>query len=467
MDSKLNSLISNTIVYAIGNLGSKVLTFALIPIYSFYLKKSDFGYFDLVITTITLLIPLLTFQISDGLFRWLIDKNSTDDLHKTEIISSGFIIIAFIITLLFVSFFVVKIIHPIPYQGIIFYFLFISSCYPIFQQTIRGLGLNKKYAASGIINSFVLLVSTVIFLIILDLKILSLFLSGSIAITATVLYLIISSNLLKFLNFKKINKKTLKEMALYSLPLVPNTISWWLVNSANKYLILFYLGTEFNGIFGLANRFPGLLVMVNSIFMMAWQESAITSYNDKERSNYYSKVFSALLWFQISLAAVFSISSEFIVSNFISPEYYEAWKFMPYLFFGVAFSTLSGFYGSFYLSAKKTKLAFYTSSLGAIINVIVCLFSIEHFGLFAAAISTSVGYLILFLVRLYNTRFIARLKYYKPDLLVLIVIIFSLWMSYQTNNIFKLISILIAIGLPIIIKSKDIFNLINSRKRNI
>ena len=61
-------------IYAIGTIGAKLIAFALMPLYTFFLAKEEMGYFDLSITIIMLMVPFITFDLRDGAFRYLIDK---------------------------------------------------------------------------------------------------------------------------------------------------------------------------------------------------------------------------------------------------------------------------------------------------------------------------------------------------------------------------------------------------------
>lgn len=72
--SKEKQLIRNTIIYAIGNLGSKLLTFLLLPIYTAYLLESEYGSFDLIVNTVSLILPIITFQVTDGIYRFILGE---------------------------------------------------------------------------------------------------------------------------------------------------------------------------------------------------------------------------------------------------------------------------------------------------------------------------------------------------------------------------------------------------------
>ena len=74
-ENKLNinsKLLTGTIIYAIGNFGTKILSFLIVPMYTYYIASSDMGMYDLVNTTLNMLFPLLTLQIADAAYRWLI-----------------------------------------------------------------------------------------------------------------------------------------------------------------------------------------------------------------------------------------------------------------------------------------------------------------------------------------------------------------------------------------------------------
>ncbi len=439
MDEKVKSLLNNTLIYTLGNFGSKILTFALLPLYSFYLNKLEFGNYDLIITTITLAVPIVGFQFSDAIFRWLINHEKEKN-DKSTIITNGLYILLFSIGLSAILFWILSFIYKLHSPILIYILFLVSIIYPVIQQIIRGLGLNKLFAFSGIVYSFFLVLCTIIFVVFLNYKLDGLLFSSIIANLMAILWLAIKGNIITYWDKTKLSLKEIKLMMNYSWPLIPNTISWWLVNSANKYIILFYLGTEFNGTFGLANRFPALLVMINSIFMLAWQESAITNFDDENRKIYFSKIIDGLMWVQIIASALFAISSEWIVKYFIAKEFYESWEIMPFLFFGVAFSTFAGFYGTFYLSSKKTKGALYSSVIGGLINVSICYLLINKYGLQSVSFATFIGYLFLFIFRIFHTKRFIEIKYdFKSVFILSLITIGSLIISLTNNNTLKIV----------------------------
>ena len=77
--------IKDIFIYAIGNLGSKLITFLLVPLYTYFIAPDDFGYYDIALNISFLGIGVLSFQLRDGVFRFLLDNE--DDRIRKDIIS--------------------------------------------------------------------------------------------------------------------------------------------------------------------------------------------------------------------------------------------------------------------------------------------------------------------------------------------------------------------------------------------
>ncbi|HBD0774329.1 TPA: lipopolysaccharide biosynthesis protein, partial [Enterococcus faecium] len=81
--SKTKYLIKNMGILTISNFSSKILVFLLVPLYTSVLSTTEYGTYDLTISTATLLFPILTLNIVDAVMRFLMDK----DKNKKNIAS--------------------------------------------------------------------------------------------------------------------------------------------------------------------------------------------------------------------------------------------------------------------------------------------------------------------------------------------------------------------------------------------
>ena len=88
----------------------------------------------------------------------------------------------------------------------------------------------------------------------------------------------------------KIDKKLMKEMLFYSLPMITNSISWWISNSSDKYILTFLCGATINGIYSVAYKIPTILSVCYGVFMSAWRLSAVDDFGSEETDRFYSQI---------------------------------------------------------------------------------------------------------------------------------------------------------------------------------
>ena len=68
-------LMKGTGIYAVGTFGTKILMFLMAPLYTYYLSPSEMGTYDVLLTTIGWIMPIISLQISDAVYRWIIREN--------------------------------------------------------------------------------------------------------------------------------------------------------------------------------------------------------------------------------------------------------------------------------------------------------------------------------------------------------------------------------------------------------
>ena len=90
--NRSTKFINDIFIYAIGNLGSKLITFLLVPLYTYYISPDDFGYYDIVLTLTFLAMGFITFQLRDGTFRFLLDNE--DEYTRKGVVSFSYKLMA-------------------------------------------------------------------------------------------------------------------------------------------------------------------------------------------------------------------------------------------------------------------------------------------------------------------------------------------------------------------------------------
>ena len=288
MDKK-KELFGNTVIIFIGKILPQVLSFFMLYLYTSFLSTSEYGSVDLIITYVSLLAPIITLQLEMAMFRFLIDARDNDD-EKKKLISNNYIcLIIFSVVFTILYLIVMSFIHFKFTLVVLFYILatiFMSNA----MQIARGLGKNKVFAYASIINAIILVISNIYLLVFLHFGMYGMLLSFVIANVITFIYLVFSLGLYKHIDFKKASFDKTKELIKYSLPLIPNGISWWIINAADRTIISAVLGTAANGIYAISNKFPAILSSLGTVFSLSWSESASLHINDKDRDSFFSSV---------------------------------------------------------------------------------------------------------------------------------------------------------------------------------
>lgn len=281
LSSRNKELAKNTALFGISSFASKVLVFLMVPLYTSVFTTEEYGISSLINITTALLMPLLTMCISDAVLRFCLDNDS----NIKEVISYGVKL-----TLLgtIVAAMVAYPLNLVLKLGIYAVFIPIqfatNSFYNLLQKMGRGVNKIKECAVAGVMQTFIVVGLNLLFLLVFELGILGYILSYIIAQLATAIYLAVKCNLKSYI--QKVNLRSNKKYLQYSAPLVPNNLSWWLIDSASSYIIKIFVGTAAVGIYSAAMRVPTIVTVISGIFIEAWLLSVIKVYDDADGKHY-------------------------------------------------------------------------------------------------------------------------------------------------------------------------------------
>ena len=128
------------------------------------------------------------------------------------------------------------------------------------------------------------------------------------------------------------------------------------------------------------------------------------------------------------------------------------------------FSAFSSFLGTGYQSSKESKGAFYTTMISAITNIIINLVFIKIIGLQAAAVSTFIAYLVLFIVRFFDTK-----KYFEMDVnwkkFISLSICAIAFITVYTLNKNTVVQIILSVTSLLIFFALNKFFIVNATKK--
>jgi O-antigen/teichoic acid export membrane protein len=413
-------LAKNSLIFAIGEIGSKGVTLLLVPLYTFFLTTSEYGTVDILQITINLLIPIVSLSIFEAALRYVLDDNSdvsevfTNCSFITFISSFITIIIFILIDLLWLN---------NEYNYYILTILILQLFQSLYTQFLRGIGKVILYALNGLLIALLTASMNLILIVWLGYGIEGYLFSIIIALICSLIFINLRVNTFKYIKFGKLNIELSKELLKYSLPLMPNSIMWWVINAASRYFILIFVGASYNGLFAVASKVPSILSICNSIFFKAWQLSAVEEYNSKTKSIFYGNVFNLLQQFLFIITSILLLSLKFIFEVAISHEFYNSWRYVPFLLVAAVFSSFSSFLGTNYIASKETNGVFKTSLIGGVTNLVLNLVTIPLVGVIGACISSMISFIVITILRWYDTKKFVQISYNYYNILINISLI--------------------------------------------
>lgn len=427
--NKYRKLLSDTAVYGIGTFTSKLLVFVLTRLYTEYLTGEQFGTADLITNMANLLIPLAAAGLCDGIFRFVIDAGD----NKRKVFSTAIIMmLASAAVFLAISPLLLLFERFREYLWLIIVYVLMSNFHSACAQYIRACDKTKLFAVQGIVNTALTITFNIIFLVVLPKEsilngVVGYVLSIVIAdfITGTILF--ISQKLYRDIKFSLFDKTIAKNLLKYSLPLIPTTIFWWVTNVSDRYMISYFVGVDSNGLYAASAKIPTLLILVAGVFSEAWQFSAVKTSDPKERSDFYSTVFSCFSGLIFMAGSLIIALSQVFATVLFAKSYYTAWQFIPVLAAAGVFSAFVNFLASIYMVKKRSMKSFLTALVGALVNVALNLVLIPEtlggvklagMGVQGAAIATLVSYFVVFVIRAIDSKKVLAFKMGVPYLVI-------------------------------------------------
>ena len=426
------------------------------------MTTNDYGYIDLVQTYISLLVPILILRFDSGIFRFLIDERNNEN-GKKKIISNIIIFLIFQFTLFTVLYFCFSYFFKIKYFYAILINVIFMGISSILLQISRGIGDNTGYSIASIISGAVTIILNIVCIVIFRGNASYILISSGLANVVCSIFLFIRNKIYKYIKGSFIDKNKFKEIVKYSLPMIPDGLSWWVVNVSDRTIISLLINASANGIYAVSSKFSNILSSLFQIFNMSWQESASLHINDKDRDDFFTNilnfVYKVFYSICILIIALMPILFELVIGN----EFKEAYLYIPFLIYGNLYNALANVIGGVYIAKKDTKSVAKTTICAAVINIIINFVMINRIGLFAAAISTFIAYFILTIYRYFDVRKYLKIKFEYKTLFSTTVVFIIITILYYLNNLYaNIVNILISV-ICCAILNKDIIKIFLER----
>jgi O-antigen/teichoic acid export membrane protein len=436
----LKQITSDSLIYGISGVVSKMIGIFLVPIYTRLFLPKDYGIINLVNTTFILLTISIVCGLDSAVARWFYD--SEDEAERKR--SFG----AYIWFQLFLAIIIAAII--IIVSPSLSYFFFKESGKPIYF-ILPAISLITNILPSVLINWFrlqrrpvltvIFTISqtittvglTVLFVIVFRWQITGVF--AALTISSAIFSLVVIFILKNWLSLKYFTKKRLLEMLKYALPLIPAALSYWLLNNTDSYFIQFFTkSTAEVGLFGIGAMLASVLGMFTSAFQQAWGPFAFSLINSEDAKKIYANVFLLFGYAMSVLAALLMLFAPEALMIFTTPQYYgSAWVagILGYNLVLIGFSYIAIIGISINKNTKPYGIAMlYATIITIVLNIIL----IPKFGKEGSALATVIAQTIVPAYLFYIGQKVYHIPYKFGEVIIVMLSLLAVSMIVRFIN---------------------------------
>ena len=393
-------LLGNTLVFALGGLAVKAVSLVLMPLYTTALTAGEYGTAELLNSAIEIVLPLLSAGVVEALYRFSID----DDVPKDELFAGSLVVLGGGVVCTGVACALGSALWNMEHAAA-FFVLFCSVCvFKATTQLARGLGHVRRFVLYGLINALAMVVSTYLLLVRAHLGVEGYLWSFTIGYLVGGLVAFLGSAEYRLLAPFRVDRVLLRRMLVYSLPLVPNLLSWWLVSVSGRYVVLWGSGVVAAGLFTAASKMPALVNIVASVFQQAWQYSTAREIDSPDRGAFFGVVMRGYSLATLTVAGLVIALNRPISRVMLQAEFAEGWRYVPLLMLAATFGVMTIFFGTFYQALMNSRMLMVSTMMGAMVNVILGVALVPFMGPWGAGLAGAVAYMLVLVVRARDLR---------------------------------------------------------------
>ncbi|MDP8201911.1 MAG: polysaccharide biosynthesis C-terminal domain-containing protein [Candidatus Tenebribacter burtonii] len=450
----------HSLIYGLGNIGTKIISILLLPLYTAFLTPADYGVLQICNVLRSIILTIIIMGTSSALFK--VYYNDEDEENRKTILGTVVIFYLFIAAIIILPLiFLRDLISPFLIGGERSGYLLLLVLVGAYFEGLITLGLavlraNEKsvtYAIFSIIRILIFIGLNIVFVATLKRNYIG-------VKEATLIALIISFIIIFIITYKKINWKFnnvyIKEILVIGIPLAIGGLASWVLNMTDRYMLKFLLPDEIAltqvGLYSLGAKISSFLHFVLvAPFMLSWGALMYSYQNDPNAKNIYKSIlniFTAIGGILFILISLFSPEILNLISQ--NKDYVVAYKVVPYLTFS---KLLFGIYMVFTVGVtltKNTKYISYANIIAAILNIILNLLFIPKFGMTGAALASLISFIIRTIILYSNAQKHYHINYdiIKVSSFVFVLLGISVIQNYyQIHLILKLVLFLTIVSL--------------------
>lgn len=445
----MSRLVKNTIIYALGDILPKLFGFITFPVLTSYLTPAEYGIIN-YINTLNIFLIVFSVLCLNTYYLVFYFRQETEEAKRrllgnltVFILGVTFLLSLFLIVAgILLSDYIHSEISFYPYVtiGIAINFFNVFSILPL--ATYRVQENPMPLAVINVVKGGLIMVLTLLLVVCYGYKSLGVLFSTLVvnALFAICFLLITYKNAIFCFDWTQI-----KKALVFSLPLVPGSLAYYLVSMSDRILIEKYVGLNNLGIFSTASTLALLLNIISMGAYKAFEPYFFRIYKTEAFSFQFQKVHDAFFFVLLIGASGLALFSKEFLEIMSSKDFHSAYIYVPFLLLGVLASSMSFLYGTVLTAQEKTKVNSSISIVGGGCSVLLNVLLLPSMGIIAACITSTICFWGMLLVSLRCAK--VSVSYKQSIFTLVLTIVISIYPIY----LMKIDDILLSLAAKLVI----------------
>jgi O-antigen/teichoic acid export membrane protein len=400
---QIKRLASQSLIYGLGGLISRVLSVLLLPLYTSYLHGRDYGRVETLTALTAILVVLLRLGLSSAFFRFYFDSSEVE--HRVRVVRTSFWFTMGSATLGLAAGWIAA--EPIadvlslgPGQAWLVRAAFVGLWAQMNYEQLTSLFRVEErpilFSAATIANLLITVGATIVLVVGFDQRAMGVVVGNWIGTLSVYLVLVAYRRYQLGLQF---DRRLFREMNRFGMPLVPSQLALWTLAFSDRFFIAKFKDQTEVGHYSVGVRIASASLLLLAAFRLAWPAFAYSIEDEDEAKRTYGFVLTYLLFVSCWVAVTLGLLAPWLVRLLTGrSEFHEGARVVPLLAFAVA---ALGAYTVVAIGlgrARRTQFNWVVTGAAAAVDVGLNLILVPRYGMIGAAISGAAAYASMFVL---------------------------------------------------------------------
>ena len=420
MQKKITALSKNTLIYGLGHILARLVTFLLLPLYTNTFTPDQYGIISLAYVIMGFMSVVMHYGLDAVLMKRYIES---DFKEKTVYFSSAWVSffitsISFGVIISFLRKFLAPILLGTNDDRLILlvgWIIALDVMWSVPQLIFRAEEKSFIYIIFSLTNVIGSLILNILLVVHYEMGIYGVLLSNF--IISSILFIITIPFVYNRINFSKASLAVWRTMMKFGLPFLPSGIFAMMMELADRYILKQMTDLYMVGIYGSGYKLGMLMMLIVMGFNMAWQPFYLKMGKQDENKPLYSRIntyvftFLGFIWIILNLWVYDLVRIEFGGISLYGSQYWPSvslvpWISLGYVFYGLYLLQLPGVFYQ-----EKSLWIATSRAIGAISNIVLNIYMIPIYGVEGAAIATCLSFIIMFIIMFIINRRLFPISY--------------------------------------------------------